>query len=338
MSTPVYEMLWDCAYCGTPKLLGKTHRFCPKCGAPQDTTRRYFPPEGEEVAVEGHVYVGADRTCESCGSAMSAAAQHCTQCGGALAGAKEVALVEDRPAGTAPVAAEPPPAVPLAAPEASRPSRWLPRLALGCGGLVALVIAFFLVAVFWTEEASATAVRHTWERTVAVESLTPRSESAWCDSLPAGAYGVSRKREVRSHRQVKTGEDCSNRRVDQGDGTFRVERDCSPRYREEPIYGDRCHFTVDRWGVVRTARDAGDGSAARWPELGMLRAGDCRGCEREGSRSETYRVSFQMRGGDPFECTLPEARWREIGDGTRWTVEKSAVTGTAFCGTLRAAR
>ena len=60
--------------------------------------------------------------------------------------------------------------------------------------------------------------------------------------------------------------------------------------------------------------------------------------ERQGNRSETYRVSFQMSGGDPFECTLPEARWREIADGTRWTLEKSAVTGTAFCGTLKAAR
>ena len=29
---PVYEMLWDCGYCGHKKLLGLTHRFCANCG------------------------------------------------------------------------------------------------------------------------------------------------------------------------------------------------------------------------------------------------------------------------------------------------------------------
>ena len=66
----VFEMLWECAYCGTRGLLGKTHRFCPRCGAPQDTTRRYFPSDEERVAVRDHAYVGADRLCAACGSAM----------------------------------------------------------------------------------------------------------------------------------------------------------------------------------------------------------------------------------------------------------------------------
>ena len=61
-----YEMLWDCAYCATPKLLGKSHRHCPKCGAPQDPERRYFPADSEKVAVEDHVPVGglAGAVCE----------------------------------------------------------------------------------------------------------------------------------------------------------------------------------------------------------------------------------------------------------------------------------
>ena len=45
----VYEMFWDCAFCGTTALLGVTNRHCPNCGAPQDETRRYFPPPGKEV-------------------------------------------------------------------------------------------------------------------------------------------------------------------------------------------------------------------------------------------------------------------------------------------------
>jgi len=54
-------MLWDCEFCGTKKLLGKTHRFCPNCGAQQDPKARYFPSDEEKVAVKDHVYVGVDK-------------------------------------------------------------------------------------------------------------------------------------------------------------------------------------------------------------------------------------------------------------------------------------
>jgi hypothetical protein len=98
----VYEMLWDCAYCGTRKLLGKTHRFCPGCGAPQDPTRRYFPSDEDKVLVENHEYVGADRLCGACGSAMGARAAHCTQCGSPMEGTPEVQRVADGPPGSRP--------------------------------------------------------------------------------------------------------------------------------------------------------------------------------------------------------------------------------------------
>ncbi len=58
---PVYEMLWDCRHCGSKKLLGLTHRHRPQCGAPQNPSERYFPSEDEKVAVQNHVYYGADR-------------------------------------------------------------------------------------------------------------------------------------------------------------------------------------------------------------------------------------------------------------------------------------
>ena len=47
-----YQMLWDCKFCGTQKLLGVTHRHCPNCGAAQDPERRYFPAEADMVALE----------------------------------------------------------------------------------------------------------------------------------------------------------------------------------------------------------------------------------------------------------------------------------------------
>lgn len=78
---PVYEMLWDCKFCGQKKLLGLTHRFCAGCGAPQDPAARYFPPDDEKVAVLDHPFVGADLACPACKQPMSRAAKCCTHCG-----------------------------------------------------------------------------------------------------------------------------------------------------------------------------------------------------------------------------------------------------------------
>ena len=49
-----YEMLWDCEYCGTDKLLGVSQKFCPNCGSAQNAEKRYFPKDDEKVAVADH--------------------------------------------------------------------------------------------------------------------------------------------------------------------------------------------------------------------------------------------------------------------------------------------
>ena len=80
----VYEMLWDCEYCGTKGNLGLTHRFCPNCGAPQNPDSRYYPSDEEKVEVHDHRYVGVDVTCPACNELNSAAAEFCGQCGSPL--------------------------------------------------------------------------------------------------------------------------------------------------------------------------------------------------------------------------------------------------------------
>src|SRR5262245_41064864 len=85
-----YEMLWDCDHCDTKGLLAKSQRHCPECGAKQNADKRYFPPEGAEVRVDGHKYEGADRVCPACSAAISAAAKNCTNCGSPQDGAAEV--------------------------------------------------------------------------------------------------------------------------------------------------------------------------------------------------------------------------------------------------------
>ncbi|HET9484559.1 MAG TPA: hypothetical protein VFO79_11435, partial [Xanthomonadales bacterium] len=65
-----YEMLWDCGYCDTKGLLGKSQRHCANCGAKQNPDKRYVPTEEQKQRIEGHKYEGSDRTCPSCHSPM----------------------------------------------------------------------------------------------------------------------------------------------------------------------------------------------------------------------------------------------------------------------------
>lgn len=90
MTERTYEMLWDCHYCGTKRLLGLTHRHCPECGAAQDPTWRYFPADEDKVAVQDHVHHGADLICPACRAPAGTAARCCGNCGSPLEGGGRV--------------------------------------------------------------------------------------------------------------------------------------------------------------------------------------------------------------------------------------------------------
>lgn len=320
--SPSYEMLWDCSSCGTSKLLGKSHRRCPNCGAPQDPTKRYFPPPGEEQEAVGHRYVGADWRCGACETPNSRAATFCVGCGHPQDGHTEVTRVVDGAPPTQP------------APRAKSSSRGL----LVAGGIVGTIVVCVLVAVLWKKDVTVRIVAHRWSRSVEIERLDPRRDSAWCDGMPGDAYGVSRSREVRSQRQIPDGETCTKSRVDNGDGTFRNEEKCSPKYRSEPVYDDRCSFTVDRWGTARTVRSGGALTDARvWPPVQLVRGGTCRGCEREGPRREvlTLDLGSTTEATKTWSCDVDESRWRALKDGDVRPIRVRVIGGGADCDSLR---
>lgn len=347
-----YEMLWDCKYCGTTRLLGLTHRHCPSCGAPQDATARYFPPDTERVAVEDHQFVGADLRCVACGEANGARSQHCRHCGAPLAGAASVAVRADQVHATgefggdsaatarAELLAGPAPAPPT--PPASPRRKGLGILA-GCGCLLALAGLAALVAalLFWRREATVEVTGHAWERQIAVERFGRTTETAWCDSPPAGGRELSRTRQERSTRQVADGQECKTRKRDQGDGTFKEIEECQTKYRSEPVLDDRCTYEVMKWSVARTATARGDSTAdaPRWPDAGISRTGQCEGCEREGSRTETYTLRLREAGGATERtCSLPEARWAAARVGQRYRSQVNPLTGAIDCSALDPAR
>jgi ribosomal protein L40E len=331
----VYEMQWDCAFCGTPKLLGKTHRFCPNCGAPQDPAKRYFPADEEKVAVKDHEYVGADKICPACQNPNSASAEFCTQCGSPLDAAKaaQVQADEVRREGEKfgsgkdkkRQAAVPPPP----------PKRnWIKWVAGGVGAIALIAI----VIVFWTQELGVELAGHSWQREIRIEDFNARSQSEWCDSMPGDAYNVSRHSEVRSHRQVPDGQECSTRRVDRGDGTYSERQECRTKYRSEPVYDDRCSYQVDRWAYGRSLIAQGKDKNPAWPALNLSRAGNCRGCEREGGRVETYTLHLQNpKDQKVYDCEVAADAWQNSQPRSRWKLEIGVVDGAARCGSLQPA-
>ncbi|EIJ40939.1 hypothetical protein BegalDRAFT_0012 [Beggiatoa alba B18LD] len=316
--TGTYQMLWDCEYCNTPKLLGVTHRFCPNCGAPQATEKRYFPKAGEEIAVEDHKYVGADRLCAACGTGNAAQAEYCQQCGSPLTEAARVKLVQDstKPANKNPVSSN------------SRFKYWL------IAGLLLLLVGGG-IAIFWTKNVALTLTAYSWERAIEIEDYKARDDSAWCDAVPSAAYNVSRKSEIKSYQQVPDGESCTARRVDQGDGTFRTEDVCQPKYRSEPIYADKCYYSINRWQFSRAVTTEGVNHSPQWGSFQLKGNGsNCLGCEREGKRTGAYYLHLTDKKNE-YRCDVAEKQWQSVELQSKWTMEIGAMLGEARCGTLK---
>lgn len=342
---PVYEMLWDCRHCGAKKLLGLTHRYCPECGSPQNAEFRYFPSEQDKVAVHNHVYAGADIVCRYCQHYNGRAAKHCKDCGGPLAEGTAAQLRQDQVHAVGQFHGEniqhamqerhggpPAPAQP------AKKKRSLVPWLLGLGLLT--VIALGLVVALWKREASFTVQAHSWQRDIDVEVFGPVKESAWCEELPSGAKNVRKYTAVRSYEKVQVGEDCRTRKVDNGDGTFREKRECTPKYDKKPVHGEKCDFTLDKWSRQRTLTSKGAALAPdpSWPTVTLTRSGCAAvGCEREGPRRERYVVVFKnSEDGDTGECDLDEARWKSYQPGARFSAKVGVVGSWLDCDSLKA--
>lgn len=333
-----YQMLWDCSSCGTKKLLGKTHRRCPQCGAPQVPSSRYFPAPGEEIEAAGHVYVGVDWLCAACTTPNSNAALCCVGCGHPRDGGnQQVQRLADAAPGAPREAPRDLRSAHAKAPVTQSPPAWRARTPLFVAGLVLVLLAAILVTVFWQRDVQVRVEQHQWSRDIDVERLDPRQESSWCPP-PSDAYSVSRSREVRSTRQIPDGQTCRDVNHDNGDGTFSRSQSCSTRYRSEPVYDDKCRYTVDRWHVIRTAHSGGVGLASprSWPPFSLGRTGSCRGCERAGGRRELLDVELRATkdAAKTWRCALDEVRWQRLRDGDVRTMRVRVVTGGAVCSTL----
>ena len=336
----VYEMFWDCSSCGTRKLLGVTHRYCPHCGSPQDPESRYFPPDSEKVAVEHHELVGRDLTCGACGTPNSRKANNCLSCGRSLESQTQAVVRDDvitvengefSGQSLAGLKAQAREDAGIDA-DSSKPAKWRKsKWAAGTsavGGVAALML--------WSTPAEVTVVSHKWSRNIVVERFGPIDDADWCDEIPARADHIRRSSKVRDHEKVADGQECKTRRVDNGDGSYTQKRECKTKYRKEPIYDDWCKFSVDRWTTDRTEESTGisRSTTPRWPTVQLSKTGSCIGCEREGNRSERYTVIFQGEENRQHSCTFNQTRWQRIEPGTRYSATVG-VLNRLDCGSLQ---
>jgi len=255
-----YEMLWDCAYCGTKKLLGKTHKHCPECGASQDVNNRYFPPEDEKVPVHENEYYGVDWVCASCDTGNSKNSKFCGNCGASPDGAKDASLIssgEETPKK-----------------KSSSKKIWI----------ILFVVALLLVALFFymcrTKSESMEVTGHSWVFSIDIERKQDKVSGDWCSKLPVTKKVLKRYSKKRTtNEKVKVGENCTKKKVDKGDGTFVVRKECKPIMKDKKVDDEWCEYKIKVWTKVRAEKNSGKDMNPSFPVV-TLKQCNALLCER----------------------------------------------------------
>lgn len=346
----VREGRWDCDSCGTVGVRGRDVA-CPHCGLPRpDGVRFYLPEDAPEVTdaeMLRQAAAGADWVCEHCGASNRALSDDCTGCGASVGGSGRQETHEYGE-GEAPraryrdlrAAAMPPAPVPPSTRKTGgfrRVVRW--GIGLGVAGG-----AFALLS---PREVPATVSDRSWERTVQVEQYRTVTEEEW--ELPEGGRELSRERAIRRYdrvldhyenrtrqvsERVQTGtESYTCGTVDNGNGYF-TDRTCTrptysteyrteeyqePVYRQEPVWGTRFRYEIERWKPERLARAAGGSTdAPAWPDTELSGSR-----EREGERKEAYTLTFRDAEGKEYTKQLTQAQWERYRPGEQVTLRVS---------------
>ncbi len=241
----------------------------------------------------------------------------------------------------------------------SRGPGWsLEQWAIGIGCL--LVATLILLVIFWKRDIVLEVQGHTWTRTIEIQRFVAVHDEEWCSSMPSDAYNVDRRSELHHVDHIPDGQDCrvesgscseSCSLVDNGNGsgstvctqTCSPDREvCTTRYRDEPVYADKCYFIVDRWRHQRDAVKSGSGLKPEpvWPEPEYVSCYVTHlGCERLGNRSQSYRVHFTSTEKDAkaFECEYPQARWAKYALGSHWDARVGVLWERLDCDSLKVA-
>lgn len=351
------ELEWTCPACGTRN--AGTRTTCRSCGgAMPDDVDFELPPGGEldtsqETAKK--VAAGPDINCPYCGTRNPATATQCSQCGGALSagdrrktgkvlGAYKTGAVPDLKCphcgamnpGTAKTCKSCGGALTIEKKPAAKATGRVASSGVSGGptykpkkGIFAIFFIVFALMVVGgilltrgCSESLATVSDVGWTYTIEIDGLVPVSGEAWRDEIPAGAEVVRCERRVRSIEQEPVPgavEVCGTPYVvDTGTGQGQVVQDC-----EYHVSDNWCEYLVLQWQTgVRKEVAQGQDFSPGWPAVYLSGTS-----ERQGARSEVYRVVFLA---DDKEYTYRPrtlAEFRRFEIGSKWTIETNALGG-----------
>ena len=301
----IFEMLWDCSYCSTKGLLAKTNRFCPGCGAKQDTNARYFPDESSKVEAVNHIFEGADKVCPACNTASSAKASHCYACGSSLDKASSVRLKDDTNEEKKPV---------------QQPNMEKKGMSKGKIADILLVVGIVVFAVLSQikKDIEVKVVTQSWTTSIQIEKFEENFKSGKCDSLPAGAFNVVQTSSYQDN--------CRTEKKDRGDGTFSEKKVCD-EVRE-------CDYKIRAWEKRQIeTRTGGLQDPITWPVTNVT-GGECIGCTREGERKRKYKVGLSANNGKSYECVyLSDEIWKKLNQGSSYKTRVNML-GSVECENL----
>jgi DNA-directed RNA polymerase subunit RPC12/RpoP len=315
------ELEWTCKRCGTKN--PGTQKTCSNCGAAMGEEEQFDLPAQQELVTDqkklDEAQKGPDVHCPYCGTRNPASAEVCSQCSGDLKGAQ--ARGQGQVMGAFSTQATPEIPCPSCgtlnpakasrctncggslakqeehlAPKAPAPPVRSAKsnriLLIGAAALIVLVCLggiLFLILGARTKAHTATVQSVEWERSINLLEQQSVEHKDWRDQIPAGAYiGTCTQEYRRTQSEPASGaeEVCGTPyTVDQGSGLAKVVQDCQYR-----IYDDYCSYTQMEWVIVNTANLQGNDLNPVWPAI-VLSTG-----QREGERSESYKVMFRSDG------------------------------------------
>lgn len=330
-----FEMFWDCYHCGTKKLLGITHRHCPNCGAAQDETKRYFPADGEEVALHNHVYYGVDWDCQYCSTPNSNNSNNCVNCGGPKDGSLEVNLIDTnnkiiKQQQQIVLSSNTNNDIKVIKETVKKTATYSHKTLTNeqekssnnANILITLGVLFFIFFIGFLvygynhiTPTEGTVVSKSWKRTTNIETYKSIHNNDWCSSIPTDAYNISQKKEIKSYDKVKTGEVCSTVKEDNGDGSFSKYRSCEDTYKSVPVYANMCYYSVNRWRYSHSVTSNGtDDNEPHWPSLHneKINEKEILGNYRARKSNENYSVIFSYLDDEKekdIQCSYSQKTW-----------------------------
>jgi len=306
------------------KLLGVSQRFCPNCGAAQNPETRYFPEDEDKVTVADHEYMGADKHCSACDTPNAAAAKHCINCGNNMSEEGEVERKID-PSEKKPVAAPPPP-----------PKKSSPIFMIIVGGI--LFVGVLICGLSFIKTSAGLSVSgHAWKQSQAVQEYKQVKEENWQDKVPTKGEVISCFEKKKSTKKVEDGQDCKMVKKDKGDGSFVEKEKCTTKYKEVPVMGQYCKYTIKKWDDLKPLTSSGNDLKPYAPK-GKIKTctGTKIGCQRKGKLTETYTVKFKNseKKDKVYTCDFSQKDWKKYTVGANYDGSISML-GKLDCDSLK---